>query len=339
MPGLFLCFFPRLFLWLFLWLWPFAAKAAETWIKARVVGSNALVYKEADFDSRQLGQYRVGVVVVVSTQSKGAFYPVKIREGVVGFISDVDVVPLKGASPELPNAVSGTAAPATSRGGASRAKGGAQVGASSVGGAAATGVTSAARGGSVGTSAAAEAPRPPRPIHSVEKTDFWGIELASIRFREDTMGMRPSTAMTFLGYKATGPHIVVNGMNTTFNALISLGPPRYYEQATGNSADGFILFLDFLMEYTVPATRNTMSFFGFGPLYKYSKFDVTLANVLVNGKFINQSYSLEDMTLGAIFNAGLSHRLTPRFALRLEFEYYWEKLQYYGFSLTTQFAF
>lgn len=163
--------------------------------------------------------------------------------------------------------------------------------------------------------------------------NFWGIQYASLRYREQTMGLRPTDQLSFLGFNLTGAHIVIDGYSTAFNFLVSMGPPRYYQQATGQSADGFVMQTNFLFQYNTLHSRNTMTFFGFGPMYKYSKIGVTLD---VNGQ--NLSYSLDDMSVGAIFNWGIAQRFGD-FALRGELQYYWEKTQYYGLSISTQFAF
>jgi hypothetical protein len=168
---------------------------------------------------------------------------------------------------------------------------------------------------------------------SFVQASFRGISLSMIRFREATMGLRPTENMLFLGFKVVSDDIVMEGSTGEVNFQISPGAPKYYEKGTGNSAAGYIILMDAMISTQSPMGKNTLSFLGFGPLFKYSKLDVTIN---VAGK--KEAYSMNDMTLGAVFNYGLSQRIGD-FALRLDAKYYWEQIQYYGFSLSGQMEF
>lgn len=168
-----------------------------------------------------------------------------------------------------------------------------------------------------------------------DSTDFRGFEIAMIRFRENTMGLRPSDNRLFLGFSASGPHIISDGLYTDFNVLFSPGAPKYYEQATGNSADGFILITDFKFQTVTSRAKDLITYVGFGPMFRFSRFGVTFNNA-ATGK--DESYSLEDMALGAVFNMGVGMRF-GRFSLRGEAQYYWEKLQYLGLAASGQMSF
>jgi outer membrane protein W len=76
--------------------------------------------------------------------------------------------------------------------------------------------------------------------------------------------------------------------------------------------------------------------FGFGPMFKYSHYEVSL-NALQNAK--QATYSLDDMVFGAVFDVGLAFRIADTYALRFNVKYYWEKTKYWGGSLTFGFPF
>lgn len=59
--------------------------------RAIVIIDGAMVYKRGDFGAPVLGYLRKGKKVKVSNKTYGAFYKVKLRQGVIGYISDVDV--------------------------------------------------------------------------------------------------------------------------------------------------------------------------------------------------------------------------------------------------------
>lgn len=77
------------------------SKAAQD---ATVVTDGAMVYKTANFDSAVLGYLRAGEIVRISNKTLGAFYRVKFEKR-IGYISDVDVKPIKGVNPTSENQV------------------------------------------------------------------------------------------------------------------------------------------------------------------------------------------------------------------------------------------
>lgn len=164
-------------------------------------------------------------------------------------------------------------------------------------------------------------------------TSYGGVSLSLILFRESTMGLKPTENLMFIGYKSVGDGLLIEGTYGELNLQIHPGAPKYYEQGTGQSAGGYIVLADGMMTIPSPMGANSMTYFGFGPMFKYSKFDVAIT---VAGK--KEVYSLNDMTVGAVFNYGLAQRIGGG-ALRAEIKYFWEKIQYYGFALTGQFEF
>ncbi len=72
-----------------------SANAARS---AEVITDGAMVYEKADFDSTVVGYLQRGQKVRVSNRPKGAFYRVQFSQGVIGYISDVDVKVAGGKS-------------------------------------------------------------------------------------------------------------------------------------------------------------------------------------------------------------------------------------------------
>jgi hypothetical protein len=108
--------------------------------------------------------------------------------------------------------------------------------------------------------------------------------------------------------------------------LFSPSAPKYYEDITKKSAGGFIFIADFLFQTAVPRGKDVMTFYGFGPMLKYSHFNLEVPD---GTRTLN--YAADDMSVGAVFNLGLGFRIS-RVAMRLDAKYYWEKVQYYGFG-------
>lgn len=284
--------FGRIFILLSLLL--FVQPASAQWQRGRVVKQSTAVYRSADFDSPVLGQIKGNTEWDISTRVFGAFYQVRIKSNMVGYVSDVDILPvsqLKGSRRREEK-------------------------------------KSASQSAEKKAKAEDDSIRKNRPFAA---TNFWGLQYASIRYRESTMGLRPSDQMNFIGFNMSGPNVVFDGVETVFNFLVSLGPPKYYAQATQMGADGFVLFTNFLIEYNSTHGKNTMTFFGIGPLFKYSR---VVASLIENGETL--PYSLEDMNLGLIFNLGITQRVGGM-AFRGEAQFFWEKLQYNAFVVSAQF--
>lgn len=285
-------------------------KAAGNTQVGRVLNDDVVVYQTADFDSPTLGKLKKDSQWTMSKQIYGAFYQVRIGKDRIGYVTDADIVPLAVYHKAK------AAAQQSNLRNRNRKKNS----------------KNSDRTSEEGKEGAHIADKKPKRRRGFENQNYQGATLTMLRYREETMGLRPTDNLYLLGFKASGNDVVVEGLPTELNVAFSLAPPKYYEQATGRASNGFLFMMDFLMLAPSQHGPNTMTYFGFGPMFKYSRFGVT---VPVNGK--DESYSLEDMNIGAKFNYGISQRF-GNFALRLDGQYYWEKTQYYGFSVSAQIA-
>lgn len=62
--------------------------------KAWVITDGALVYKDANFDAPVLGYLQSNKKVLVSNRKTNGFFKIKLKKGIVGFVSDADIKPL-----------------------------------------------------------------------------------------------------------------------------------------------------------------------------------------------------------------------------------------------------
>lgn len=170
----------------------------------------------------------------------------------------------------------------------------------------------------------------PRRKKPFSLTEFAGPQFSYIGFREETMALKPTENLSFFGVKLSGPNILLEGaFPTEINLQFHWGAPDYYKKATGKEAVGWMFLSDFLFQTYFANRPNAFAYFGFGPLLKYSKFDVILGTT---------QYSLENFDLGLAFKLGGALRL-GKLALRGEAQYYWEKMQYRGLGFAIQFPF
>lgn len=267
--------------------------------RGQVITQDALVYKNPDFDSPVLTQLSKGKTFQISRKTFGAFHQIKVDSKTFGYISDVDVQPLNFK-----------------------------------------------REGAVRPPTKKEKPKDKdedsrkkaviKKRRSMEFTRYLGFMYSSINYKEETMGGVRAEALSFYGLKLAGPNVLIEGpFPTEMNVRFSSGAPTYYQKQTGQSAGGFLFTLDMQYQTVGALSKDWIRYFGFGPYFRYSKFDLSLKDPVTN-KVI--SYNADDMALGAIFTLGTGFRMGS-FALRPEFSYIWEKQHYYAISLAAQFEF
>lgn len=174
----------------------------------------------------------------------------------------------------------------------------------------------------------------PKKHRSFENARYFGLQYSQVNYFEETMGRGLTESLAFFGMKLSGPYLLIQGpINTEMNFIFHMGAPSYYEKYTGHAAAGWIFMTDFLIQMVLPQGKNTMFYFGFGPMFRISKFQT-----VVGSGTATTTYNLEDMALGAAFNLGIGFRMGA-VALRAEGKYYWEKYKNTAANLALQFEF
>jgi hypothetical protein len=279
--------------------------SASAWAEAakgRVRSDGAVVYKAASFDSEVLANLAPGSIYYISDRLfNGAFYRIMVKKNVFGYVPDYQMDPLSAGSAAAVTAQKNPKMAAKKK-----------------------------------TPSLPKQPERREPTkRSLALTRLGGLEYANIDFKEHTMGGNYHANTSFFGFKFSGPDLLIEGPFTMdINLLFSFGAPSYYADATGNSADGFIMLSDVMLQYNWGMGPNAMWYFGFGPLLRYSKFNLALGSGASK-----KAYLAQDMNFGADFNLGLAFRLARRWALRVEGRYYWEKNMYPGFAGAIQYSF
>lgn len=251
--------------------------------KAQTLSPENAIYESPSFDSKVIAVLPPGKVYSISNHLfSGAFYRIRVKDGMIGYIADSDVKPLGKKTP---------------------------------------------------SSKVAEKPKKnPR----FEFARYVGVSYGLVKYEEDTMGSSRSDQMSFFGMKMSGANVLLEGLiPTEINLLYAPNAPGYYQTVTRQSASGWIFLMDFLLQTYIPQSKDSMLLFGFGPMFRFSKFDVGLRDA---GTGTVTQYSMQDMALGAAFNAGIALRVS-NIALRLEAKYHWEKRSYLGFGTALQFPF
>lgn len=271
--------------------------------KAVIINDGAYVYRQADFDAEVLATVSEGKTFEVSRKlTNGAFFKIKLKGRTIGFIADTDVKFLSDAD-------DGEKSNKKNKKDLSKDE----------------------------DSQKNKKSKTKKRPKSFALTRYGGLGFLQIAHKEDTMGAIRSESLAFYDIKLTGPNILFEGNNILdIDFFYHRGAPSYYKKKTGNPTDGTIMIADFLFLTTIKHSDDILLFYGFGPMVKLSQFFVQLDASSPSDS--PQAYSLDDIVLGAVFNAGLGLRW-GRFAARPEVRYFWEKQQYMGYGLSFQIDF
>lgn len=151
-----------------------------------------------------------------------------------------------------------------------------------------------------------------------------GLAIDSVQFTEDTMGATRTAPLTFFGFRMAGAETLFDGIVTAdTHLLFAPTAPRYYQSVTGEGASGFAFLGHFQLLTQNAINRDMIYHYGFGPMLKYSSFQL---------KRNGETFTADDVTLGAVFGFGLGFRFGS-WALRPDFKYYWERSRYWSLGL------
>jgi hypothetical protein len=165
---------------------------------------------------------------------------------------------------------------------------------------------------------------------------YQGLIVEQQNYIEDTMSNTRSDNLLFFGYRLVGFNTLFSGeMSTDLAVLYHSGVPAYYEKITGRSTSGQILNVQFTFDTIIPLAHSFMASYGFGPMIKYSHFEVSLKNPAGIG---NDAYVLDDMNFGVLFRLGAATRIGV-IGLRADVKYYIESKQYVGINVSTLYEF
>lgn len=252
--------------------------------KATISSQGALVYTEAHYNAEIMTTLPRGGVYYISTKNKGPFYRIRIKKGVMGWISREDLRLGEVSKEELSKQEElNKQAELTKESSPDREN---------------------------------------LPFYGLR---HWGFSLDYLNYHEQTMGQKRSAWMPFAGVKWSGTETLMSGPIYIESNILVGGAPSYYQDEPGVSAQGFILIADFLFQTVAPRGKGAYTFYGLGPVLKYSH---------LNLKAGSQSFLAQEVGLGVVANFGVAFQMGAKWSLRLDAKYYWERERYYGAGLS-----
>lgn len=271
--------------------------------KAVIIAEEGTVFDEPSFDGNVVATLPEGGEFVISVKKKGIFHRIRVKPGLMGWISEaeVEIKGRKSTAKDEPR----EEPPST----------GEDDDFDSV----------------LGSAKSKTSGRRLRPI---EERRFLGPTLEIVQFAEDTMGAVRKSSLSMLGLRWSGPNTMMSGLISMDSQLLFLsGAPAHYEEATRSSASGFLMMGSTIFLTEIPTSTDTMAYYGFGPMFRLNRYEATLLNDPSPGQ--KRTYALEDLVVGAVFQLGAVIGFSP-VALRIDGRYYWEIQRYTSFSLGLQ---
>lgn len=276
--------------------------------KAIVTVDGAAVYESANFDSPVMDYLDRGKSILVSKKvypgagGLGAFHKMRIRKGVFGYITDVDI---------------------QIKGGASRAEPEAEPVAN----------VDPNDPTQIQPDLEKQSPDEDNSGGGLYLTRYLGINLAQYDYTEKIAKKTASGDFTLFGVKMTGPGSLAGGFPLDLELNFAFSAPDAYDKYY-KSADGFMLLGHAIFVIPFIEFKRGLIYYGAGVAGKYFKYDV------VTKAFPNSSaIDAQDLVIGLAGELGFAYQIASRYALRADLRYYYEKEAYLGYALSlgTQF--
>lgn len=159
----------------------------------------------------------------------------------------------------------------------------------------------------------------------LERT-YHGIFLSLINYHENTMGGVQIADLFALGYKFV-PYYSDYGSSVSWDVNVAFKAPDYYEKITSASTSGMTIWGGVQIAGVNIWAKDRLIRYGIGPFLKYSHYSI---------KGLKKSYVLQDLSVGAMAEAGLIFKFSKT-AFDVGLRYYWDK-EAYG-ALTAGFLF
>ncbi len=251
----------------------------------------AAVYKVPNFDSPIVSYLNKGKKIRASKKlypgigGLGSFYKVRIKKGKYGYVTDVDLFPVKTKAKKEESAA----------------------------------IDSEVFSGS---SPGEEKPFVSEESGAGLYLSRWvGLSYNMVNFSEEISGKTFSENRGFMGLKLSGPKALFTSLPLELNLMASFSPASYYADIS-EGAEGFTLLADLL--YVLPFIEETkyMIYYGLGPMVSYNSLRIKVTR---NGVSEPVELDSQVVNLGLSGALGLAYKLGQSFMVKLEAKYLYEK--------------
>lgn len=164
-------------------------------------------------------------------------------------------------------------------------------------------------------------------------TRYVGFSYATYNYAEVLRSQTEVAQTAMLGAKISGPLGVMGGIPLDVNILFATAAPDFYGEIA-SSTSGYMIISDALVTLPLYESKSALVYYGFGAMLRYSSWRVQLKNQPNKAAVDSQ-----EIGIGAAAMAGAAFRLGQKFVLRGDGRYYYEKEKYFGYGLALQFKY
>lgn len=276
--------------------------------RGRVTVDGAAVYEAPNFDSPVMDYLDRGKTILISRRvyrgagGLGAFHKIRLRKGVFGYITDVDIQIIgalgkKGAPTQAQPAPKPQVDP---------------------------------------TDPTQIQPELESSIAQDEANQGAGIYLtrylmanyATYDYTEKLANKTQSADFSMFGFKLSGPGSIMGGLPLDLEMNLAMGEPDFYSQYF-TSVKGFMLLGHAMLMLPGMEFKRGLLFYGGGLSAKYARYEVITRNS-PNLPAIDS----QDLVLGLAGQFGYAHQIGSKYLLKADFRYYFEKESYMGYAVS-----
>jgi hypothetical protein len=255
--------------------------------KAQAAEPQVDIYSTADFDSEIIETIVPGEYYPISNKPKGPFYQIRLKNGKIGYVPDTELdIYGEGAFREKPFADDVEEKPVLKNKNQKK----------------------------VDIEEDLDDP-------DTDKISLQGLTLQLINYHEETLGATQVGDLYAIGYKHL-PTLSEFSSSTSWDVAAAFRAPSYYQNLTGQSASGLVIWSGFQILNISPISSNMTVHYGIGPFLKYSQFDVRSSV---------KNYSLQDLTAGVSADIGWIFHF-QMISIDLGLKYFWDKKSYGALS-------
>lgn len=278
--------------------------------KATVSVDGSAIYEYPNFDSPVLEYLDQGKSVKVSKKiypgigGLGAFYKIRIRPGVFGYITDTDV--------KLNSKSSG------------RASVDDRDDDEDMGDDDPTRLMDETKN---------EEDADSNPENSLYMIRYLGLAAYNFNYSEVLRNQTETSATSMFGVKYTGPTGAMGGMPLDINLMFTATAPSFYNEIA-SSTTGVMLIGDAVAMIPLYDSRSYIIYYGAGLMLRYSTW-----KVLLKQQPGRPALDSVELAVGAVGDFGLAVRLSRQFLIRADAKYYYEKEKYFGLGAAIQYKY
>ena len=160
---------------------------------------------------------------------------------------------------------------------------------------------------------------------------FFGFSYSSVDYTEEIAGSSKSSTEGLMGIKMSGPGKAMGGLPIDYELKFMTSAPAFYDDFS-TSASGYLIMTHAYAMFPFMLDKPTqVLYYQFGPTLKYSAFDVDLTKTPGIG-----SVDSQEIVLGVGLGLGYAIRLGSKWALRFDAVYQYENEAYMDLSAAVQ---